>query len=46
MDFVLEEEKSSNSVKGKEKEGEVTEARSSPVDLQKKEKDKRAKNLI
>ena len=46
MDFVLEEEKSSNSVKGKEKEGEVTEARSYPVDLLKKEKDKRAKNLI
>ena len=46
LDFVLEEEESSSSVKGKEKEGEVTEARSSPVDPLKKEKDKRAKNLI
>ena len=46
LDFVLGEEESSNSVKGKEKEGDVTESTSSPVDPLKKEKDKRANNLI
>ena len=46
LDLVLKEEESSSSIKGKEKEGEVIEARNSPVDPLKKEKDKRAKNLI